>query len=476
MPRPRFFRDPIYGQIRFSRFALSADFPKGEGQGVEEQIGWLIPNLINTRAFQRLRHVRQNGLTNLVFHGMEHSRFSHSVGVSHLAGEMYDRVVRNSKLKADPMRRLAVVTAGLLHDIGHGPFSHTIEEVLNDLHPAEKHWFHHETMTVRILLEDDEVKNKLSAVDANFPEYIAAYIDKKRREEDHWTYRLVSSQLDADRLDYLMRDARHAGLDGHGFDLHRLLDMLFSWKEERVVVDRHATEAVEAYLLMLEHAYRAIYFHPGVRGATTLLGSVLKRAAYLHFQGDTSIFRDEEGTSNPLRSLIEKGQEIEISQYLRIGEFHVWYMVEGWQYANDKILSDLSRRLIGRERIRAEDYDPYHMSKWQRECEGKIADLIVDKLKAVGINKQEALDYYIVIDDPKRVGYKTYNWGATEGKTVLKDHSIWLFSSDKEDPVPIENETGNGIFAALKGIKHFHRIMFTHEVQADVKSLPYFSR
>ncbi len=476
MHRPRFFRDPIHGQIRLSRINLSKGYPTAAGTATEDQEGWLILSLINCRAFQRLRHIRQNGLANMVFHGMEHSRFSHSVGVSYLAGEMYDRVVRNGEQKSDPRRRLAVVAAGLLHDIGHGPFSHSIEDVLNDLNPEEKHWFHHERMTVRILLEDPEVREKLSAVDSDFPEYVAAYMDKALRKPDHWTYRLLSSQLDADRLDYLMRDARNAGLQGHNFDLYRIVDMLFPWNDERIVVDRHATEAVEAYLLMLEHVYRAIYFHRGIRGVTILLGSILKRAFYLHNNGNTAVLQNgSSGSANPFRLLLEHGTQIDVNEYVRLGEFHMWNMIEDWQYGGDKILSDLSRRLMRRQRFRAQDYDPYDMSRWQRVCEEKIADLVCEKLGYLGINRQEALDYYVIVDDPKRVGYKTYNW-ASEGKDGLKDEAIWLFDAGEEaqTPVPIENETGNGIFNALKSIKHFNRMMFPHEVHPGVRDLPYF--
>jgi HD superfamily phosphohydrolase len=477
MHRPRFFRDPIHGQIRFNRTDLKNPYPNGEAVTADDQIGWLILSLINCKAFQRLRHTRQNGLANLVFHGMEHSRFSHSIGVSYLAGEMYDRVVRNGALPPDSRQRLAVVAAGLLHDIGHGPFSHSIEEVLNDLQPAPEEKFRHEKMTVRILLEDAEVKEKLSAVDSDFPEYVASYIDKSRRTKDHWTYRVVSSQLDADRLDYLMRDSRNAGLESHNFDLYRILDMLFPLNDERIVVDRHATEAIEAYLLTLEHAYRAIYFHRGIRGATVLLGSVLKRAAYLHKERNTSIFPNgSSGFPNPLKLLLEQRDSMEISQYVRLGEFHIWSMIEDWQYAQDVILSDLSQRLMRRQRFLAQDYDPYAMSKFQRKCEDSIAELVCREIGNPRISVQDALDYYVIVDDPERVGYKTYNWGASEATGILKDESIWLFNSSEEhaNPVPIENETGNGIFTALKGIKHFNRMMFPHEVLTEVKLLPYF--
>src|SRR3546814_8725331 len=117
---------------------------------------------------------------------------------SHLGGEMYDRIVRNTGELAVPESRLLVVTAALLHDVGHGPFSHTLEEILASSDVA----FGHETMTVRLIEEEgSEINQILRQVDNALPGQLAAFFDKSRRASDHWSYRLVSSQLDADRLE-----------------------------------------------------------------------------------------------------------------------------------------------------------------------------------------------------------------------------------------------------------------------------------
>ena len=105
MPRPRIYRDPIHGQIKFRRVDLSSAIP--DIASPDERLGWLIPKLINCPEFQRLRHIRQNGLTNFIFHGAEHSRFAHSMGVSYLSGEMYNRVIENMGESTDHERRLA---------------------------------------------------------------------------------------------------------------------------------------------------------------------------------------------------------------------------------------------------------------------------------------------------------------------------------------------------------------------------------
>ena len=129
MPRPKFYRDPVHGQIRFDRVDQAE--PPAAGSPPGRTLSWLIHRLIDSREFQRLRHIRQNGLVNLVFHGAEHSRFGHSMGVCYLAREMYARITRNMGDPVEPRRRLATCAAALLHDIGHGQFSNVLEEILH---------------------------------------------------------------------------------------------------------------------------------------------------------------------------------------------------------------------------------------------------------------------------------------------------------------------------------------------------------
>jgi hypothetical protein len=141
--KPKFFRDPIQIQIRFEPADLTAAAPK-----IDAALSWLAQKIIATPEFQRLRFIRQNGLANLVFHGAEHSRFSHSLGVHAVARRMYANICRNSSEPEDPEWRLATAIAALSHDLGHGPFSHTLEEILG------KKTFDHEEMTTRYLVED----------------------------------------------------------------------------------------------------------------------------------------------------------------------------------------------------------------------------------------------------------------------------------------------------------------------------------
>jgi HD superfamily phosphohydrolase len=485
MARPKFFRDPVHGQIAFDAVDLAAAPPSGE-ERPDASLSWLIRNLIECPEFQRLRHIRQNGLVNLVYHGAENSRFGHSMGVCHLAREMYQRIVRNMGEPIDPRRRLATCAAALLHDIGHGPFSHVLEEILTSCGIP----WSHEWMTRRLILESPEdaaaengrggAANKrncvhaiLRQIDSAFPAEVALYINKKWRDAyddqnelvDHWSYKIVSSQLDADRLDYLLRDAYFAGLKGRGFDLQRLLDMLLHLDSTRIAVHRRAIEPVEGYMLSLDQMYRTVYYHHTARAASVLLGCVLRRAFDLYKDGASDLFptwssRDV-GTArarHPIATLFDTGQDIPLSEYLRLTEFHVYALIEEWQHHRDLVLADLSRRLLRRSLFKAIDVDPRKYNSLQR-LQKYAQDLVRSRLSHVD---PSTVQYYVCVDEPERLSYKRYDW-----RNANPDESIWVVdgSTGNENAVPIEKEPSS-IIAALQTVKYFHRLMVPSEIRA----------
>jgi hypothetical protein len=238
-----------------------------------------IKDLINTEAVQRLRWIRQNGLSHFVFNTIEHSRFTHSLGVAFVARRMIDRILLNSGLEDHQKAwdwKYEIIAAALLHDIGHGPFSHSMEEILYAINPdlPKEEQFDHENMTLRLIQEDTQVNKALKACSEDLPNRVAEFFLKKdKRQKDHWRYRIVSSQLDADRLDYILRDAQMAGLKGAGFDLDRILQHLYVMSPDQTyfILDRKAIEALESALLANDQLYRAVYYHRKVRAATAML-------------------------------------------------------------------------------------------------------------------------------------------------------------------------------------------------------------
>lgn len=170
----------------------------------------VIWQLINSKEMQRLRRIKQLGGTHQVFQSAEHSRFVHSLGVYQVIRKMLEVECVNEYLS--DYDKLCVMCAGLLHDLGHGPFSHSFEGVFHE---------NHETMTVRIILEDSEVQAILTSVYEQLPYDVASII--QHTHPNHILIQMVSSQLDADRMDYLLRDSYMSGTTYGQFDMSRIL-------------------------------------------------------------------------------------------------------------------------------------------------------------------------------------------------------------------------------------------------------------
>ena len=337
------FRDPVHDIITYK------DDPA---------LGDLICSLIDAREFQRLRHIRQLGLASFVFHGAEHSRFAHSMGVAHLARRMCDRIT-----DLDPRRRLAVVAAALLHDVGHAPFSHVMERVFD---------FHHEDYSVAIVRDPgSDVHRVLRRVDDRFANEVADLI---AGYSDDFAGDIVSSQLDADRCDYLLRDAHMTGVETGRYDLERIL-MLLGHDESGLWVDVRAFESVEGYLIARYHMYRLVYFHHAVRSAESMLESAFERARRLIDRGDHSVCPD-----NPLGDLMRR-REVVPGAYADLGEYTAWELIASWRDHSDKVLSMLAHGLVGRQLFKANRRRPPKTQELQ-ELEDDLVLRIQDELSA----------------------------------------------------------------------------------------------
>jgi len=461
MSRPKFYRDPVHLQIRYDAVDLKSAFPREASTGAKTS--WLVRSLVDCPEFQRLRHIRQNGLTNFVFHGAEHSRFAHSMGAAYLAREMYSRIERNSDAVHESDFEALTSVAALLHDVGHGPFSHTLEEILK----ADGVDFDHEVMTQRMIEEEtSSLHNVLRAADARFPTEVVYYIDKKKRlkagQKEHWRYRLVSSQLDADRLDYLKRDAHFAGIQG-GFDIARLLDTLQHLDGTRIAVERRSLVTVEAYLVMLDQMYRAVYYHHTTRAASTLLSSVMRRAFRLYRDGDKKVFPSSAGhKNNPLKSLVDHGQAIPLEEYSRLSEYHAWALIEAWQFHGDKVLADLATRLVRRRLFKTIDIVFPEKTSLLRSVEEHGRELAIKALPHLKQGKNDAAGLYVSVDEPDRTSYKRYDW-----RSEAPDESIWLVQGGRK-PATIEEDQASKIVQGLKGTTYFHRLVIPEEIKADL--------
>ena len=453
MSRPKLFRDPIHMQLRFEAVDLGQDIPE---KPHAQRLSWLLRQAVDTKTFQRLRFIRQNGLANLTFHGMEHSRFNHSMGVLYMARTMYHKIMRNMDFPQNDHHETLVTAAALLHDVGHGPFSHTMEQILEEFGID----FDHEDMTIRIVSEpESEIFKILSSYDAKLPEQLVLFFDREKRVEDSWIYKVVSSQLDGDRLDYLMRDAFFAGVQGPSFDVHRLLDLLHA-QENSIAVERGGEETVEAYLLTLDQMYRNIYYHHSVRAASWVLTSAVKRAAELSINGDKTVFPDISGEPHPMKRLLTEGAKVPLETYCRINETTLWGLIDSWRDHGDTILSDLSSRLYSRQLFKTLRFNETSPKKTHERVEAAKAAT----KKALPHLNDDTVNYYVAIDEPSRTSYKGYNW-----KPESADDSIWLVGGSK-DACPIEDEEHNEILDGLRRKRYFSRLIVHQDVRAQLEA------
>ena len=257
--------------VKQSSFHVIKDPVHGTMQFTDREDKWLKP-FIDSQHFQRLRHIKQMGMTDLVFPGAVHTRFNHSIGCSYVANQI------SNKIGLDDHSRQCVVLACLLHDIGHGPFSHTFEGIFL------REPIYHEDWTPYFLKSYHE-KSFIDLYNAQNPDFpltqgllsrIEAMIMHKE-VDNKLLADIVSSQLDADRLDYLLRDSHFCGVSYGEYDLRWLLHVVTRVKacgEERLGITHKGIGAVEQYLMARRLLMRNIVRHPKKRAAESLLISL----------------------------------------------------------------------------------------------------------------------------------------------------------------------------------------------------------
>ena len=241
--RPHEMRDPIHGFIKISK---------------RER------DLIDTKVFQRLRRIRQLAMTFLVYPGALHTRFDHSIGVMHIAGRICKRLQELDHTEICDTTVDRIRFAALLHDVGHGPFSHVSEHLLDEYAPGETNNGQirekiHEKITVDIIQTDPEINTILCPAERDF---VIEMIEGKKRVWD-WKRDIVSSELDADKMDYLLRDSYFAGVKYGLYDLEKLIEACFIVENSAtpLAIKSTAIYALEQLLLARYHMTQQVYWH-----------------------------------------------------------------------------------------------------------------------------------------------------------------------------------------------------------------------
>lgn len=365
----RTYHDPLHGAI-----TLNADDP----------VEALLIQLIDTPAFQRLRRIRQLGPASLTFHGAESSRFTHSLGVMAVAQRALGRLI-----EAYPqlqVYRATVLCGALLHDIGHGPFSHTCEEIFGCQH---EHW------TERILQESLPIRMLLDQFDPELlPQIVQVY---HKRHPIPCVWQLVSSQLDCDRLDYLMRDSYFTGASYGKLDLDRIvMAMGFDPVTQQLTVARKGMAAIEHYLIVRYFMYAQVYNHPKNIAATWILFHALKRAREL--LDSDRLWADETVTA----WLTQDCNQLPLSHYLNADDGVFGYHLHRWQQHSDPILSDLCRRFLDRDLFKTLDVTAMPQTEQQ-----SLLQRVQDQLAKLGVEPS----YYAGLRTAHSSGYTLYQHG-----------------------------------------------------------------
>lgn len=308
LSRQEVFKDPLYGYIH-----------------VDDKI---ILDLINTPVFQRLRRIRQLSGVHMVFHGAEHSRFTHSLGVYQIA---YRFLTVPDILKSlNKREQMLFLCAALLHDIGHGAYSHAFEDVFN---------VDHEKIGAKIITNHKDIRAILDNVDKDFAKDIAGIILKENKFPLIET--LISSQLDVDRLDYLERDAYFTGTAYGRIDLDRLIRVL-NIKEDKVVFKISGIHAIENYLISRYHMYWQVYYHPVARAYEVILEKIYQRIKDLLNKNYPF-----EANITPLKKIIEDPNNIEA--ILETDDFYINGLIMSFKKTKDVILQNLAIDFLNRK-------------------------------------------------------------------------------------------------------------------------------
>jgi len=372
--RNKIINDPVYGFI-----SLPND---------------LIYDLVEHPWFQRLRNIRQLGLSSLVYPGAVHSRFQHSLGAMYLTGQAV-HTLRSKGTDISPAEEEAVLAAILLHDIGHGPFSHALEHSLIEDMP-------HEAMSLLIMEElNKEMGGRLT-------DAIAIFVGEYPRKFFH---DLVTGQMDMDRMDYLRRDSFFTGVIEGSVGSDRIIRML-NVSEDRLVVDEKGIYSVEKFLIARRMMYWQVYNHRTVVSAEKLLTSLLVRSREVTADG-LRLFASPALAwfLEPRHNMAAREERAAlVGHFTALDESDIISATKVWMTCGDRVLEDLCRRFVNRDLMGIElqrtPFDPDRVKET-----GKRA------MEVMGL-KEDEVKYFVNTGD---VYNQTYAPGTPEVRILLKN-------------------------------------------------------
>lgn len=398
MPQ-KLFRDPLYDYISLNKGSWS----------------WLL-KLLNTPEVQRLRYINQLGLSHLTYPGATHSRFSHSLGVLHLMHECISHLKASYRKEFKQLDEEALLAAALLHDIGHFPLSHVTEEVFGN----------HEERGISIVDDSDSEVNKiLSKRGSSLPSKVIALLGKGSTGS-LWQKSLISSQLDMDRLDYLRRDSLCSGAEYGHFDWFRIIhtmelrEKVVEGKQKAIFVvwPEKTKYALEEYIFSRFYIYQSVYYHHTTRGFEGLVQRILERAR--------DITRKDKNFAKtllrPIQAILGGEYAKDPKRFQSLTDVVLFAQVTLFKDAKDKILKDLSGRLLARKGIGWAETTGMGFEMTQR----------IENVRGYLRDKKLDPKYYFYDDKTQATAYKPYSSAASAGEQSSVN-SILLFDARWRD-------------------------------------------
>ncbi|MBF1209611.1 MAG: HD domain-containing protein [Gemella morbillorum] len=344
----------------------------------------VIWNCLDSKEFQRLRRIRQLGGDFQVYPTAEHSRFSHSLGVYEIVRRMVTEI-KSLSVELSEYDKICVMLAGLLHDVGHGPFSHAFEHVT-------KH--SHEDYTAKIILGETELNQVLTEVSPRLPEDIVSIIEHNHPNDI--LNQIISGQLDADRMDYLLRDSYFSATSYGQFDLERILRTMRVRKidenKKALVVKYTGIHSVEDYIMARYQMYWQVYYHPVARSYEAVFIQLFNRLKDI-FKENKEYFSD----MKVLIPFLEKNV-VSVEEYFKLDENSLLYCCSLIQDKDDEIAADLARRLQNRRLFEYVDYSEENLAQ------------IKNMLKEQNLDEK----YYLRVENVEASVYSPY-----KGRKIL---------------------------------------------------------
>ena len=344
----------------------------------------VVWNCLDSKEFQRLRRIRQLGGDFQVYPTAEHSRFSHSLGVYEIVRRIVTEI-KSLSVELSEYDKICVMLAGLLHDVGHGPFSHAFEHVTNHSH---------EDYTAKIILGETELNQVLTEVSPRLPEDIVSIIEHNHPNDI--LNQIISGQLDADRMDYLLRDSYFSATSYGQFDLERILRTMRVRKidenKKALVVKYTGIHSVEDYIMARYQMYWQVYYHPVARSYEAVFIQLFNRLK--------DIFKDNKEYFSDMKVLIPflEKNVVSVEEYFKLDENSLLYCCSLIQDKDDEIAADLARRLQNRRLFEYVDYSEENLAQ------------IKNMLKEQNLDEK----YYLRVENVEASVYSPY-----KGRKIL---------------------------------------------------------